>query len=188
MAKSESDSALVSAAEAFDTELVTYARLGELLLKTPLTTLKHLQRARDTLIEIESSEQRLQTVGKQLVEAISGVRQQQEQLSKKVIDYAPSIHARHQTLSELMTSLTALAGEISEVNGLVASVNETAAEGAARPDTADVSTKVLALSERAQQLSTRCHDVDFEELGEQAHALHQRLKAIGTKLQKAGGN
>ena len=32
------------------------------------------------------------------------------------------------------------------------------------------------------------HVGDFGELADQAHALHQRLKAIGQKLQKAVGN
>ena len=64
---------------------------------------------------------------------------------------------------------------------------DTAAEPA-KPDPVDVSTKVLALSERADALANDCRAADFGELAEQAHALHQRLKAIGTKLQKAGGN
>jgi hypothetical protein len=46
----------------------------------------------------------------------------------------------------------------------------------------------MQLSEQADQLATKCREADFAELGDQVHALHQRLKAIGTKLQKAGGN
>ena len=34
----------------------------------------------------------------------------------------------------------------------------------------------------------RDREAEFEELATQAHALHQRLKVIGTKLQKAAGN
>ena len=36
-------SALVAAAIAFDAELATYARLGDLYLRAPTTTLKHLE-------------------------------------------------------------------------------------------------------------------------------------------------
>jgi chromosome segregation ATPase len=184
----KSDSALVNAAAAFDAELATYARLGDLFLKTPLNTLKHLERANQTLGELADSEQRLQDAGKQLIEALSGARQQQENLSQSVIDYAPTVQARNQTLRDLMTSMGALAGDVSQLNTLVTGKNGDTAEGETQPDPADVSTKVLALSERADQLSASCREADFAELAEQAHALHQRLKAIGTKLQKASGN
>ena len=184
----KSDSALVNAAAAFDSELVTYSRLGDLFLKTPLNTLKHLERANQTLGELADSEQRLQDAGKQLIEALTGARQQQEQLSQNVIDYAPTVQARNQTLRDLMTSMGELAGDVSQLNTVVTGKNGDAAENATQPDPAEVSTKVLGLSERAEQLSTTCREADFAELAEQAHALHQRLKSIGTKLQKAGGN
>jgi uncharacterized protein YukE len=51
-----------------------------------------------------------------------------------------------------------------------------------------VSSAVLAISERALGLAGAAHDAEFEELSQQAHMLHQRLKAIGQKLQKAAGN
>ena len=184
----KSDSALVNAAAAFDAELVTYSRLGDLFLKTPLNTLKHLERANQTLGELADSEQRLQLAGKQLIEALSGARQQQENLSQSVIDYAPTVQARNQTLRDLMTQMGALAGDVSQINTAVTGQNGDAAEGAKQPDPSEVSTKVLALSERADELSASCRAADFVELADQAHALHQRLKAIGTKLQKAGGN
>lgn len=184
----KSDSALVNAAAAFDEELATYGRLGELFLKTPLNTLKHLERANQTLGELADSEQRLQAAGKQLIEALTGARSKQEQLSQNVIDYAPTVQARNQKLRELMTSMGELAGDVSEINTVVTSKNGDAGSEAQAPDPVTVSTKVLALSERADQLASNCRDADFAELAEQAHALHQRLKAIGTKLQKAGGN
>ena len=45
---------LVDAAQEFDDQLATYARLGELFLKTPLGSVKHLERANQTLQEIAS--------------------------------------------------------------------------------------------------------------------------------------
>lgn len=184
----KSDSALVNAAAAFDSELATYSRLGELFLKTPLNTLKHLERANQTLGELADSEQRLQEAGKQLIEALTGARQQQEQLSQNVINYAPTVQVRNQRLRDLMTEMGALAGDVAQLNSVVTAKNGDTAAEPAKPDPAEVSTKVLALSERADQLATSCREADFAELAEQAHALHQRLKAIGTKLQKAGGN
>ena len=177
----KSDSPLVQAATQFDEALAAYARLGELFLKTPLDTLKHLERANQTLGELADCEQRLSDAGKHLVEALSAARQQQEQLSKDVIEYAPTLQARNEKLRVLMTAMGALAADVQIVNAQVLQ-----RDGAASPAPADVSAKVLELSERADKLAATCREAEFEELGEQAHSLHQRLKAIGTKLQKAG--
>ena len=184
----KSDSPLVDAAAAFDAELAIYSRLGELFLKTPLTTLKHLERANQTLGEIADCEQRLSDAGKRLIAALTGARQKQEQLSQSVVDYAPTVQARNTKLRELMTAMGELATDVQSVNALVLQKNGDQASDANKPDPGDVSGKVLALSERAEQLATTCREADFEELAEQAHSLHQRLKAIGTKLQKAAGN
>lgn len=186
----KSDSPLVQAATQFDEELAIYARLGELFLKTPLTTLKHLERANQTLGEIADCEQRLSDAGKRLIEALTGARQKQEELSQSVIDYAPTVQARNTKLRELMAAMGELAGDVQSVNTLVLQKNgdHAATAETPKPDPGDVSSKVLALSERADQLAATCRQADFEELAEQAHSLHQRLKAIGTKLQKAAGN
>jgi hypothetical protein len=184
----KSDSPLVQAAAAFDEELAIYARLGELLLKTPLTSLKHLERANQTLGEIVDCEQRLSAAGRRLIEAVSATRQKQEQLSQSVVDHAPVVQARNTKLRELMTAMGQLAADVQTVNALVLQRNGDGQQAGAQPDPGDVSSKVLALSERADELAATCREADFAELGEQAHALHQRLKAIGTKLQKAAGN
>jgi hypothetical protein len=184
----KSDSPLVQAATAFDEELAIYARLGELFLKTPLTTLKQLERANQTLGEIADCEQRLSDAGKRLIEALTGARQKQEQLSQSVVDYAPTVAARNTKLRELMQAMAELATDVQSVNALVLQKNGDQQSDAARPDPGDVSSKVLALSERADQLATTCREAEFAELAEQAHSLHQRLKAIGTKLQTVARN
>lgn len=184
----KSDSPLVQAAAAFDEELAIYARLGELLLKTPLTSLKHLERANQTLGEIVDCEQRLSAAGRRLIEAVTDTRQKQEQLSQSVVDHAPVVQARNTKLRELMAAMGQLAADVQTVNALVLQRNGDGEHAAGKPDPGDVSNKVLALSERADELAATCREADFAELAEQAHALHQRLKAIGTKLQKAAGN
>jgi len=181
----KSDSPLVIAATEFDEVLAVYSRLGELLLKTPLTTLKHLERANQTLGELADSEQKLQDAGKKLIEALSAARQKQEQLSQAVIAHAPTLQARNTRLRELMNEMGALAQDVAGINTLVAAKN---GDEQQEPDTGEVSAKVLELSERAAQLATTARDAEFPELDEQAHALHQRLKSVGQKLQKAGGN
>jgi len=186
----KSDSPLVQAAAEFDEVLAVYARLGDLFLKTPLTTLKHLERANQTLGELADCEQRLQDTGKKLIEALTNARQKQEQLSQAVIDYAPTLQARNTRLRELMTQMGELAADVASINTFVTGQKQNGdeAQPAQPPDTGEVSARVLELSERADKLATAARDAEFAELADQAHALHQRLKAVGTKLQKATGN
>ena len=179
---------LVLAAAAFDEELAIYARLGELFIKTPLTTLKHLERANQTIGEIADCEQRLQDAGKRLIEALSGARRTQEQLAAEVVAHAPTVQARNARLKELMLTMGALATDVAGLNAMVLGQVGDAEDPTKHADPGAVSAAVLALSERADQLAETSRQADFEELAAQAHSLHQRLKAIGNKLQKAAGN
>jgi hypothetical protein len=180
-------SPLSEAAVAFDAELVIYARLGELFLKTPLTSLKHLERANETIGQIAECEQRLQDCGKRLIEALTQARAKQENLSNAVVAHAPTVQARNAQLKELMLQMGQLATDAAAVNAQVLAQNGDGREGG-KPDPGEVSSAVLAISERALTLAGAAHDAEFEELSQQAHSLHQRLKAIGQKLQKAAGN
>ena len=83
MAKQDT-SELTDAAAAFDAELSTYTRLGELFLKTPLSSVKHLERANAVLADIAGCEERLQAARQALVQALSASRDRQEQLAKQV--------------------------------------------------------------------------------------------------------
>lgn len=181
MAKPE-PTALTDAATAFDRELAIYARLGELFLKTPLTSLKHLERANQTLGEIAQCEERLQAAGAQLIAALGGARQHQEQLARDVVAHAPLLQERNAKLGELMGAMAELATDVAAINA------QTSNDGAAATNPAGVSTTVLALSARAEQLATAAREAELDEVASQAHALHQRLQAIGLKLQKAAGN
>lgn len=188
MAKQES-SALSEAAAAFDAELATYARLGKIFLETPLASVKHLERANQTLADIAACEGRLQAAGQALVVALSGARQRQEELAKEVVAHVPAVQARNQKLQDLMGQLSGLAGEVSGLNVLITrrSENGDTTQPPTADDARDVSTTILALSDRAEQLAKAAREVELEELHTQAHALHQRLQAIGKKLQKASG-
>jgi hypothetical protein len=185
MAKPET-SALGDAVAAFDSELAAYARLGKLFLETPLQSVKHLERANATLGDIAACEERLQAAGQRLVQALAAAREHQEQLAKQVVGHVPAVQARNQRLQELMTQLGTVAGEVSELNTKIVERRENGDQ--TRPPTADeahdVSTSVFALSDRALHLATIAREAEFEELATQAHALHQRLQAIGKKLQK----
>jgi uncharacterized coiled-coil DUF342 family protein len=185
MAKQD-PSALTEAATAFETELATYTRLGELFVKTPLSSVKHLERANATLADIAACEGRLQTAGQQLVQALSAARSQQEELAKEVVGHVPAVQERNKRLQELMGEL---AGVATEVSGLNAIITQRSNEASGQPSAADaqgISTTVFALSERAETLANTARDAEFEELATQAHALHQKLQAIGKKLALVG--
>jgi DNA anti-recombination protein RmuC len=189
MAKQDS-SALADAAAAFDAELAAYARLGKLFIDTPLSSVKHLERANQTLSDIAACEERLQSAGQALVVALSGARQRQEELAKEVVAHVPALQARNQQLQQLMGELGGLAGEVSGLNQVISRRGENGdtTQPPTAADALDVSAMVLALSDRAEQLARTAREVDLEELHTQAHALHQRLQALGKKLQKAGGS
>jgi predicted nucleic acid-binding Zn-ribbon protein len=186
MAKPET--ALADAAAGFDEALAAYSRLGELFLNTPLASVKQLERANATLGEIAACEERLQAAGQRMVQALSAARSHQEQLAGEVVGHVPVVQARNQRLNELMNELTAVAGEVGGLNHVIAGQRDNG--DATRPptleDVRDVSTTVFALADRAERLAIAAREAEFEELATQAHALHQRLQAIGKKLQKAG--
>lgn len=187
MAKDSSP--LADAAAEFDKELAAYARLGKLFIETPMSSVKHLERANTTLGEIAQCEERLQNAGQTLVRALSASREQQEQLAKAVVAHVPALQTRNERLKELMTEMAGVATEVAGLNDIIATKkdNGDASRGPTAADALDVSQTVLALSARAQALGTAAQDAEFEEVATQAHSLHQRLQAIGKKLQKAGG-
>ncbi|HEY4181691.1 MAG TPA: hypothetical protein VGM90_32830 [Kofleriaceae bacterium] len=185
-------SALEQAAAVFAEELASYSRLGELFIKTPLSSVKHLERANQTLSEIANAEGKLQAAGQDLVKVLAAARQQQETLAKGVVDHVPMLQKRNEKLRELMGELTSVAGEVSGLNAAIQhrGGNGDATAPAAAPtaeDARDVSATALALADRAEQLAKAANEAEFEELATQAHSLHQRLQAIGKKLAKAGG-
>ena len=187
MAKDSSP--LSDAAAEFDKELAAYSRLGKLFIDTPLSSVKHLERANTTLGEIAQCEERLQKAGQALVQALSASRDQQEQLAKAVVAHVPNLQARNQKLQELMTEMGAVAGEVAGLNDIILKHKDNGdqTKGPTPADARDVGETVLALSSRAEALAATARDAEFEEVATQAHALHQRLQAVGKKLQKAGG-
>ncbi|CAN5304137.1 hypothetical protein BH11MYX1_BH11MYX1_15140 [soil metagenome] len=170
--------ALTQAAAGFDEALATYQRLGELFLRSPLETLKHLERANSTLNELADAETRLQVSGQALISAIAGSRDQQQALAQQIVEHAPALTARNARLGELMAALHEIAGEVQKVN------TEMASSGTQ----AHMRTAMVALVERAEALTRAAREAEFPELAEQAHALAQRLQAITKKLATVAGN
>lgn len=170
--RSTADAALVAAATAFEDALEEYARLAELLLRTPLTSVKHLERANQTIAEIGATEERLGATGRGLAQAISEARDRQQALADQMVAHLPAVHARNEALRALVTELQQLAET-------VRGINTAAVEGAAP---LALEEQVAALAERAEALAARARTDGFEEPATQAHALHQQMLAVGRKL------
>lgn len=167
------ESKLLNAAEAFDDALTEYARLAELLLKTPLGTARQLERVNQTINEITATEERLGQTGRGLAEAVAEARERQQELAERMVAYVPEINRRNGELREIVTELQQI-GEITrDLN--VAAMGGTAA-------VLEVEEKVTTLAARAEALTKRAHEAGFEELGNQAHQIHQQLEAAARKL------
>ncbi len=182
-----SESALSEAAAAFEGELATYARLGKLFLETPLSSVKHLDRANTSLGDIEASEERLRTAGAALAQALSIVRTRQEQLAKEVVARLPAVQARNKQLQDLMAELGRVAIEVQGLNDVIAANGGAAGQVPTSTDAVDIARTVLGLSARSEELAGAARAAEFEEVATQAHALHQRLHVVGKKLQQVGG-
>ncbi len=184
MAKQDT-SALVEAAAAFNSELATYTRLGNLFISTPLGSVKHLERSNATLGEIAECEGRLQAAGQNL--ALSSARQGQEQLAKQVVEHVAVVQGRNKQLQDLMGELASVATAVGGLNEkIVAKTSEGEGDLPTVVDAQGISASVLDLSMRAEQLANKAREAQMEELATQAHALHQKLQVIGKKLALAG--
>ncbi len=112
-------SPLVEAAAAFDEGVATYNRVGELLPKTRLSRVKHLERANGALAELAGDEQKLQEAAPALVKALGAARDQHEALAKEVVTHVPAVQQRNTRFQELITELAAVAGEVGGLNVII---------------------------------------------------------------------
>lgn len=172
MPRRPADSTLTAAAAAFDAQLVEYARLAELLLRTPLTTVKHVERANQTIDELAAVEERLGATGRGLVEAITEARERQQQLANDIVAHLPAVQERNQALHGVLAELQQLGEAMRELNA--------AAVGGAA--VLEVEEQVAALATRAEALAAQARGAGFEEPASQAHALHQQMLAVVRKL------
>lgn len=173
MAKRQDDSALVAAAAAFDRELEEYGRLAELLLKTPLRSVKQLERANQAIEEITATEERLRATGQGLAKAIADAHGKQQGLAEQMVAHLPAVAERNGVLRGLV-------GELHEIAAAMRELNAATANGGAA--VREVEEKVGELAARAEAIAVRAREADFEETATQAHALHQQMAALGKKL------
>jgi hypothetical protein len=179
-------SKLAEAAQSFEDELVKYAQLGDAFVKSSLATTKQLERANEAIDEIVACEERLQQAGQRLIEAVAAARQQQEGLAQAVIDRLPEIRERNAKLRELLGEMAAIGAATGGLNDQAAVISKDGPEAARlNPASRELAIAMNDLQERAGKLAEDARQASFDELANQAHALHQRLLAAWKKLDKA---
>lgn len=172
--KKKQDSALIAAALAFDEALDAHGRAAELFVRTPLATTRQLERANELLDEIAAAEEQLRVRGAALGAAVTEARDRQEKDASAVVARLPYLKERNLQLQALLQTFQVLGADAVELNS-----------SAAGASPADLAARVTAMSERAAALAGDARVNGFEELANQAHALHQRLAATARKLQPA---
>jgi hypothetical protein len=172
--KKKHDSALIEAARAFDEALDAHGRAAELFVRSSLSTTKQLERANELLGEIAAAEELLRERGAALGAAVSAARDRQEQAAGEVVARLPYLKERNLQLQSLLQTFQVLGVDAVELN--------TSAPGSTP---AELAARVTAMSERAAALAADARTSGFEELANQAHALHQRLAATARKLHGA---
>jgi hypothetical protein len=177
------------AADAFAEELATYASLSEAFQRAPLESTKHLERANETLSQIAASEQRLAVCGQRLAEAVGAARERQEALARATLERVPHIRQRMDELRGLLGQFESLGGEAGAINADAAQLGREARDKddkQAQVDRArELAARMLALSQRAQDIAAAARAASFEELANRAHALHQQLLSAHHKLKLA---
>jgi hypothetical protein len=171
--KRKQPSPLVDAAQAFDDALEAHARAAELFCRAPLASTKQIDRANELLVEIAGCEERLRAGGQALAEAVAAARDRQERLATEILERLPQVQARNEQLRLLLADFAALGTEASTLNAALGTPRE-------------VVVALTGLSDRAEALAATAREAGFDELGNQAHALHQRMLAVSKKLSAAG--
>lgn len=182
----EPTSPLAEAAQQFEQELARYAQLGETFVRAGLSTTKQLERANQAVEEIVAQEERLSAAGQRLIEAVTEARKRQETLAQQVIDRLPEVRARNASLRELLGEMAAIGGDTASLNDKASEISQDGPDAARRnPAARELAERMNDLQERAAKLAERAREADFDELANQAHALHQRLLSAWKKLDKA---
>ena len=186
-------SPLRQAAEAFDDELNSYLHLSEAFQRAPLSSTKHLERVNELLGEIAASEQRLAECGQRLAAAVNEARDRQERQARVTLERVPEVRARMEHVRGLLAQFEALGSEAGALNQTAATLGRAGQQGEAAPGepagqlagARELAAQMHGLSLRAQQLAAAAKQLDFEELGNKAHALHQQLLSAYNKLKLA---
>ncbi len=187
--REEAPSVLMEAAGGLDGSLKKFQSLVESVEKAPLTSQKGIERAAKMLQEIVDLEAQLETRVRDLVNAITHMREQQEAHARAAHARALELQSRTTLLQGLLERYGTLGQEASALNAELLSV-----EQQRRAQPGEGSDKVAAnaltplidrmgnVAEQAASLTQDATAQDFDDVSRQADSLRQQLLSARNKL------
>lgn len=183
------DSALVSAAEAFDATLKRFGALADGLRKGALDSQRNLERAAELLKEVAGCEEELQAHAQALMAALSGARDSQQSQAEAVRVRALEIQARSEVLARLMRGFEAIGKDAAALNAsaqkLAArkrSADEMVKDGDLLAGLDDLQGRMTAVLAAGEELGAEARRADFEDLFRKIDGLRQQILAARNKI------
>ncbi len=182
-------SVLMDAASGLDDSLRQFRALVESVEKAPLSSQKGIERAAKTLQEIVDLEGTLETKVRDLVNAVTTMREQQEGHARAAHARALTLQSRTATLQSLLERYGTLGKEASSLNAELISVENQrradATQGADRVAAnalAPLLDRMAAVGEQAKTLAQDASTAEFEDVSRQADSLRQQILSARNKL------
>jgi uncharacterized coiled-coil DUF342 family protein len=174
-------SALVSAANALEAELLQLESISRAARKIPLTSEKSIARATKELTEALTLPDRMAAGLQALASAMASMQARQQAALEPLAAFASEIQQRHQRLLEHMQAYAALGTAAAEVTARIQ-----AGDGERAAVVSDVAAQLGRIAENARALFELTHAEDFPELAREADALKQRASALRRRLDGKG--
>lgn len=178
MAKGETESELVRAAEALETELVQLETTSRALRKLRLTSEKTIVRAAKDLQEILTVPEKLGVQLQALASAMAELQARQQAALEPLSAFANELQARMERLNEHMQAFAALGKTAGEVTQRLQ-----AAHGDRSAVLVEVSSELGKLSDGARALFDAARADDFPEVAREADTLKQRVLSLRKRLE-----
>jgi hypothetical protein len=182
-------SPLVTAADAFEASLRRFAALTESARKGELDSQKGLERAAETLKEIATCEEELQSRAQGLMAALSRARDEQQTQAELVRQRAIEIQKRTEDYAGVMRRFETLGKDAAALNATAQSLaarkrtpDEMVKDGELLAGLDELQERMTGVASRAEGLATDARTADFDDLSRKADSLRQQILAARNKV------
>ncbi|MGQ0508449.1 MAG: hypothetical protein ACT4TC_24390 [Myxococcaceae bacterium] len=182
-------SVLIQAAEGLDQSLTKFQQLVESVEKAPLTSQKGIERAAKLLQEIVDLEGNLETRIRDLVNAVTTLRERQEGHARAAHTRALELQSRTATFQELLERYGTLGRAATDLNAQLQGVEQKRAAAASGEADIETATAIGPLLDRMGQVAAEAGTLaddagakDFDDVARQADSLRQQLLSAKNKL------
>lgn len=171
----------LQAAEAFDSELEGFYRLVDATLRGPLNSVKHLERAANSLNQVADCEQRLSAASQVLSAAIANGHAQQLEQAQRLQERAQLISLRTSQFHQLMEGYRTLGAAATALNTATLEFGRKKKEAGASAELVQefqsLQGQMLKVAQTAQELVEAARGAEFEDIARQIDAIRQQLVA-----------